>query len=495
MQGTDNVTVAKHIAAIRTKKSAYWTREEKRMRESLYLTAATQVPAYKDFLKKNNVSNAAHFDTLPFTSKSSYLQKYPLDELVWNGSLNVPLVFTSTSGSTGQPFYFPRGAQLDQQASIVHQLFLENNQVSTTEPTLILICFGMGVWIGGLITYQAFVTMRNANFPISILTPGINKQEIFRAINNIGRNFKQLIIVGYAPFIKDVVDEAPANGIDLKQFNTRFIFAAEAFTENFRDYIVQNTGTKDHLVDTMNIYGSADIGSMAFETPFAILARRIATANSALFKDVFGEINRTPTLAQYNPRFISFEAIEGQLYLSGNNTIPLIRYGIGDHGGIFSFDEIVRIFKNRGIDLLQEAIDAGIAAFVNQLPFVYVYERADLSTTLYGLQIYPETIREAILEEPFSSHFTGKVTLITKYCEKQDQYLEVNIELRKGKKANKLLLNRTLDNITNHLKSKNSEYRELHKAIGERARPKLVPWPAEHSTHFKGGVKQRWAIK
>jgi phenylacetate-CoA ligase len=495
MQGVDNVTVAKHIAAIRTKKSSYWTREEKRMRESLYRSAAAQVPAYKDLLKKNKVTTDTKFDSLPYTSKSSYLQKYPLEDLVWNGSLAVPLVFTSTSGSTGQPFYFPRGAQLDKQNEIIKRLFFENNINSITSPTLVIICFGMGVWIGGVLTYQAFVAMRSENYPISILTPGINKQEIFRALTNIGNNFKQIIIGGYAPFVKDIIDEAPANGIDFKKIDTRFIFAAEAFTETFRDYSVNSTGLKNPLIDTMNIYGSADIGSMAFETPFAILARRLATANTELFKALFGKINRTPTLAQYNPRFISFEAIDGQLYLTGNNTIPLIRYGIGDHGGVFTFDSLNRIFSDHGIDLRKEAVNSHIGELIYQLPFVYVYERIDLSTTLYGLQIYPETIREAILEKPFLDYYTGKLTLITKFCERQNQYLEVNIEVRKDQKITKSFINRTLDNITTHLIMKNSEYSELYKSIGARARPKLIPWPAEHPTYFKSGAKQRWVMK
>ena len=40
--------------------------------------------------------------------------------------------------------------------------------------------------------------------------------------------------------------------------------------------------------------------------------------------------------------------------------------------------------------------NAGIKNHMYQLPFVYVYERTDMSTTLYGLQIYPEIIKKEV---------------------------------------------------------------------------------------------------
>lgn len=485
----------KTVSAMRRKKASFWTKTEKLTRLELAKKAQKSVPAYAEFLKKNHISTKFNFTDLPQTSKKSYLREYPLKKLTWNGTLKTPLVFTSTSGSTGEPFYFPRGQALDAQSSAIHQLFLENNKQSIEGPALVLICFGMGVWIGGLITYQAFEMMREKGYPISILTPGINKHEIFRAIKGVGKHFSQIIMIGYAPFMKDIIDEAPDHGINFKKINTRFIFAAEAFTEKFRSYITKHAHVNNALLDTMNIYGSADIGSMAFETPISIFARRLAMTKPKLFKDIFGHIDRTPTLAQYNPSFISFEAINGEILLTGNNTIPLIRYNIGDHGGVITFPEIVKKFKKHGYDLIELAKKAGISNYIYEMPFVFVYERTDLSTTLYGLQIYPETIREALLEEPFHEYFTGKVTLITKFSGKQDQYLEVNLELRKNKKAGPTLMKRARAHITTHLRMKNSEFHHLYSFLGERANPKLIAWPSEHPLHFTSGIKQKWVKK
>jgi phenylacetate-CoA ligase len=485
---------------MRTRGSSAWLRAENQRLLSLFRKVASTVPAYKDFLRKNHVrTNTVRtikdFRKLPAINKKNYLRRYSLKDVCTNGSLKKPLVFTSTSGSTGDPFYFPRNETVDFQTSVIHELFFQNNPRSLAGPTLVLVCFGMGVWVGGIITYQAFVAMREQGYPISILTPGINKHEIFRALKKIGPHFNEIILVGYPPFIKDIIDEAADHSVRINKLNLRFIFAAEAFTEKFRDYVGEKGGVDNVLIDTMNIYGTADIGAMAFETPLAILIRRLAMQDKELFKTIFSNIDRTPTLAQYNPFFVAFEEQDGELLLTGHSAIPLIRYAIGDRGGVLTFNEMRARCRARGVDIIKEAKKAGIERHIYELPFVYVYERKDLSTTIYGLQIYPETIREALLEKPFGDIFTGKLALITKFNKNQDQYLEINLEARKGKVVSNVMKKRTLNHIVAHLRMYNSEFKELYSFIGKKAVPKLIHWPAEHPLHFKIGIKQKWVKK
>lgn len=478
----------------------FWNRERERSALRLFHSAAHRVPAYRDFLKKHRINPAtiktfSDFQLVPPVTKKTYLREYPLEKLCWDGSLRQPLVFTATSGSTGEPFYFPRMFRVDQQTALIHEMFMRNRAESMRGPTLVLVCFGMGVWIGGVITYQSFEIMREQGYPISILTPGINKQEIFNALRRLASHFAQTILIGYPPFLKDVIDEAPQNGINIRKLHLRMIFAAEAFTEKFRDYVSRRSQAQNALIDTMNIYGSADIGAMAFETPLSILIRRLAMGRWRLFADIFHQIQRTPTLAQYIPTFLSFEEQAGELFLTGDNVIPLIRYSIGDHGGIFSFKELMEKCGNHGLNPLKAARAQGIAKYTYELPFVYVYERVDMSTTLYGLQVYPETVREVLIDAPMNKYCTGKLTLITKYDRKQNQYLEINLELRKHRKIPKKIEKILLSQVVSNLRLKNSEYRELYTHIKDRAFPKLVFWPAEHPRYFKPGIKQKWVRK
>ena len=491
---------ANFFNTLRASKSADWSRKEKSRLLALFKRMALDVPAYRDFLREHKMSRETirtveDLVSLPTMTKKNYLHKNTLADLLWHGSMLSPHVLISTSGSTGKPTYFARSHEIDEHSSFIHELIFRTSSLKQNESTLVIVCFGMGVWIGGLITYQAFELMSRRGYPISILTPGINKTEILKTLTDLAPQYKQIILAGYPPFLKDVIDEALASGISFDKHRVKLLFAAEAFTENFRDHLAKKVGVENPLTDAINIYGSADIGTMAFETPFSILARRLALKDNKLFADIFGGTTKTPTLAQYVPEFVSFEAPDGEILVSGDSALPLFRYSIGDHGGVYTFRELVKRFKAHGVDLLKEAKAAGISRHVYELPFVYVFERIDLATTLYGLQVYPETIKEVLLKKHFVDNLTGKLTLITKYDDNQDQYLEINLEQKPKKKTGKAFSAELLAEIIKSLREKNSEFRELSDFLGKRAEPKLVFWPYEDPLYFKPGIKQPWVVR
>jgi len=491
---------ANFFNALRVSKSADWSRKEKSHLLALFKRMALNVPAYRRFLRENgvrmnDVRTVEDLVSLPVMTKKNYLHKNELADLFWHGSMRSPHVLTSTSGSTGKPTYFGRSHEVDEHSSLIHELIFRTSSLKQDKSTLVIVCFGMGVWIGGLITYQAFELMGRRGYPISILTPGINKTEILKTLTDLAPQYEQLVLAGYPPFLKDVIDEALARGITFDKHRVKLLFAAEAFTENFRDHLAKKVGVENPLTDAINIYGSADIGTMAFETPLSILARRLAMKNTKLFADVFGGTTKTPTLAQYVPEFVSFEAPNGEILVSGDSALPLLRYSIGDHGGVYTFRELVERYKTHGVDLIKEAKAAGISKQVYELPFVYVFERLDLATTLYGLQVYPETVKEVLLNKHFVDHLTGKLTLITKYDDNQDQYLEINLEQKPKKEVSKAFASELLAEIIKSLREKNSEFRELSNFLGKRAEPRLVFWPYEDPLYFKPGVKQSWVVK
>jgi phenylacetate-CoA ligase len=489
------------LKAIKTKDGDFWENLKKKQSLNLFQHAAQKVPAYKDFLNKHKIpaGKIKTYEDLQFVppvNKKNYLRQYPLEKLLWSGTFkNKHTVFTSTSGSTGEPFYFPREKQLDWESSLIHELFVTAVPHKINKPTLIIVGFGMGVWIGGLITYKAFeILSQRGGYPISIITTGINKAEVLKALRLLAPQFAQTILIGYPPFIKDILDEAKAGGINLKHLHLRILTAAEPYSEEFRDHIAETAGIKNIYLDTANVYGTADLGTMAYETPLSILVRRLAVKRPQLFIKIFSQISKTPTLTQYNPYNISFEAPGGNILITGNNTLPLVRYEVGDNGGVLSFEEISKILKEEKISLSHETQKAGLTQYAYKLPFVYVYERNDFSTTLYGLQIYPEIIREAILQKPLDKALTGKFAMLTKFDHNHKQYLEINLEMQKGMQPNHSLKKRALNHILSNLLHKSSEFKELFHHVKKRALPKLVFWPAEYPTFFKPGVKQKWTL-
>jgi phenylacetate-CoA ligase len=483
------------------KKSDFWKKERESNLLELFHMCSKKVKAYRDFLKKarinpDKIKTIEDLQAVLPVNKDNYLRSYPWEKLCMPGSLtHQSLVLTSTSGSTGRPFYFPRNGLLDAQSSVYHQMFLRNALVDPKKSTLVLVCFGMGVWIGGVITYQAFKSISARGYAMTILTPGVNKKEIFEALKNMAPKYDQVILCGYPPFMKDVVDEAKDNGVNWKKFDMKMVFAAEAFSEKFRDYILKKTGMKNEYRDTMNIYGSADLGTMAEETPISILIRRLALKNKKIYEKLFSEATQLPTFAQYVPQFINFECVNKNIYCSGDNVLPLVRYEIGDNGGTHHFKDVVEIFNSEGIDLWAEAKKAGIDDTVAELPFVYVYERTDLSTKLYGAIIFPEYVKAGLNNEELEKYTTGKFTMYTKHDEKQDEYLEINVELKPNTNESEWLAQEVTRFISKSLMEKSAEYKYLKDMLNNKINPKIIFWPHEHPTHFQTGIKQKWVKK
>jgi phenylacetate-CoA ligase len=385
---------------------------------------------------------------------------------------------------------------LDWQYSVIIENFLKEGLEDRPGPVLVIISFGMGLWIGGVITYKAFeLAAQRNNLPVSIITPGINKKEIFNSLKRLSPQYGQTIFVGYPPFVKDIIDEAPLQGIDIDKLNIRMLFAAEAITEEFRDYVATKVKVKNRFLDTMSIYGSADIGAMAYEAGVSILIKRLAMKNPALFKDIFGNVRKTPTLAQFNPLYISFEEVDRELVLTGNSAMPLVRYAIGDSGGVFSYDDLTEKLNKHGINFEKELRMAGIDKNSPKLPFVYIYERNDFSVKLHLRDIHPQIIRNALLLAKISDLLTGKFTMATRYNNNQDQYLELNLEKRKGKEVNKKATDLVERTILQALYLNTDGPGDPDEFIKRPNLLKLVFWPAEDPTYFTPGIKQKWVKK
>ncbi len=426
----------------------------------LFHEAAKRVPAYKDFLTKAGIDPATikteeDFARVPATTKTNYIRAYPLADLCWDGTLqDKALTFTATSGSTGLPTYFPRTHVIDEQSSWYHEQFFKSSGGTKKTSTLVIVGFGMGVWIGGMITYQAFRSMAERGYQITLITPGVNKKEIIDALKNLAPGYERVILCGYPPFIKDIIDEAPQHGIDWKQIPLSIVFAAEGFSEGFRDHLASKAHIQDPTTHTANIYGSADIGTMAMETPETIRMRR-----AGFFKDH----KRIPTLAYYNPDFIYFESPDDVILITGDSALPLIRYEIGDSGHVYADQSLVA-----------------------------VYERKDFSTKLYGAIIYPEHVRDGLQHKHLEDYVTGKFTMLTNHDTAQNEFLEIHIEMKPHVSIPDDIKKNVEEIIKSALHEKNEEYRYLAGSIPDRVHPRVQFWDYEHPEHFKRGGKQKW---
>lgn len=487
---------AKKIIKEINKNALFWRNRQREEILRLFRDCAKNVPAYADFLSKNSIrpekiKSFGDLQAVPTVNKENYLKAYPPNELRRKTATERTVVFTSTSGSTGQPFYFPRDAKLDWQSSVIHEIILKNFSGNDSSPTLIIVGFGMGIWIGGLITYRAFeIAGRRNNFPISIITPGVNKKEILHILKFLAPNYKNVILSGYPPFIKDVLDEARDQKISLKKIGLKFLFAAETFTENFRDYITAQTGAADPLSSTCNIYGTADLGSLAFETPRSIFIRKLAAKNEGLHRQLFKHTHKLPTLAQYIPGFTNFEQVNDELVITGDSALPLVRYAIGDNGGVIDADRMDKILNAPAT--AGERFAATKARQSGGLPFVYVYERKNFAAKLHLRDIHPQIIKEVLLENGLVGIFSGKFTMITRYDKNNNQYLEINLELKSGKSAGAKIKKLAHKKLLNAICTKTTGPGDFQDLSKKTNLINLIFWPKEHPLYFKPGIKQQW---
>jgi phenylacetate-CoA ligase len=482
------------------KPEEYWTERGEKMALKLFHEMAERVPAYKDFLKKKSVNpdeivTIEDFKKVPLIDKDNYLRSYPREMLCWDGKFaSEQWVVSTTSGSTGEPFYFPRGDMQDEYYAISAELYLRENFNIQAKKTLYIDAFAMGAWIGGLFTYEAINRVAKKGYALTIITPGINKAEVISAVKNLGDSFDQVIIGCYPPVMRDIIDLGIESGLDWGKYNLGIVFSAEGFSEDFRDYVTKYGKLDNVYSSSLNHYGTVDLGTMSHETPFSIFVRRQAISDKTLFKTLFGNETKLPTFTQYIPEMFYFESVDNNVVCSSYSGLPLVRYDLNDRGGVMSLKQIQSSFSKVGKDIVKEMNLINIKPNWN-LPIVYLYERSDFSVTYYGAQIYAEEIRKALMKSTLHKYVTGKFTMISDYDKDANSFLEINVELRSGISENREIENEVSKSVLELLIKENSEYKSNYSEYGEKINPIIKLWSNGHELHFSGKGKQKWVKK
>ena len=182
------------------------------------------VPAYKKFIQKNKINPTKvktfkDFTKIPYIDKKNYLRKYPLDELIWHGNKkNIPMISMS-SGSSGKPFYWPRSIFQEYETSLTHEIFLNEFFNVDRNKTLVIVAYSMGMYVAGTFTLNSVRALAKKNYEIVAVSPGIDIKEIIKVVKKLSPRFDQTILVGYPPFVKDILDEGTKEGVNWKRIN------------------------------------------------------------------------------------------------------------------------------------------------------------------------------------------------------------------------------------------------------------------------------------
>jgi phenylacetate-CoA ligase len=458
----------------------------------LFQEVAQTVPAYRRFLEEQGVQpetiqSPCAFQSLPLVSKASYLRRYPLSDLCRGGRLEQCDMIAVSSGSTGEPTFWPRFLSDELRIAVRFEQVFRDSFRADEQRTLAVVCFALGTWVGGMYTAGCCRHLAAKGYPLTVITPGNNRAEILRVIRELGPLFDQVVLLGYPPFLKDVIDAGRTQGVEWSRYRIRLVMAGEVFSEEWRELIAERIGSQDLLHDFASLYGTADAGVLGNETPLSIAIRRFLAQRPEIARQLFGE-SRLPTLVQYDPFSRYFESVEGTLLFTGDNGIPLIRYHISDEGGLIPYDAMLSFLERHGFAAAASPASERLPA--RPLPFAFVFGRSHFTVSFYGANIYPENVTVGLEQPGIREWVTGKFVLQTQEDARHNRRLFIAVELAPGESASAERERAVAESIENQLMRLNSEF--AHYVPPERRAPQVRLLPAGDPDYFPTGVKHRY---
>jgi phenylacetate-CoA ligase len=435
------------------------------------------------------VRTLAGFRRLPLMTKENYHARYPLARRCREGKLESCDMIAVSSGSTGRPSYWPRSV-LDEVAVAARfeQIFHDSFEADTRS-ALAVVCFPLGTWVGGLYTAACCRHLAVKGYPVTVVAPGNDKREILRVVPELAGGFAQTVLLGYPPFLKDLVDTGLRQGVPWASLGIRLVLAGEVFSEDWRDLMCERAGMRRPAYDTAALYGTADGGVLGNETPLSITIRRFLARTPDAARALFGQ-TRLPTLVQYDPRGRFFEQHDGTLVFSADGGVPLIRYHIADEGGVLAYEQALEQCREHGFDPLA-ALGGGRGA--HPLPFAYIFGRSHLAVSFYGANVYPENVAAGLEQPEVSGWVTGKFVLEVAEDADRDRRLAIAVELAPGEPGGPDRQELAARSIHAQLCRLNSEF--AHYVPGERQAPSVRLLPAGDPEYFPPGVKHRYTRK
>lgn len=460
---------------------------------SLFHDAAQRVPAYKDLLKRARV-NPSRIKTIedfaggvPITDAKNYIAAYPVAKRCWDGKLSGAQLIAASSGTTGEPKFWPRSTEQEREAARVHEWLYKMYFGIDKRSTLVLIGFPMGVYVSGVATFLPSLEVAAKKYPMTVMSVGNNKAEMLRAVRNLSPNYDQTVLIGHPFFIKDVIETGADENIGWARKNLGLMFCSGGFSEAWREYVAKRAGIKPSALRIFNTYGSSEMLLMGYETPYTIEVKRAMEKDMRFLKGFTDDLD-APQLFQYDPLLRYIEALENrfavkELIFTAASGVPLIRFNIHDRGDVYSLQqttESLRTYSHR------------VSAPANRLPLVSMWGRSDDTLKFHAVNIYPEHVKAGLMDRQFLPALTGKFFMRKQIDKKMDESLEINVELSPEGKLSKQLEHKIQENVTQKLRKVNLEYLDMSTHLGPKTYPRVVLRPYQDVRYFKPGLKPRY---
>jgi phenylacetate-CoA ligase len=422
------------------------------------------VPGYKDFISGHPIHSETDWNRIPLTNKQNYLLHYPVNKLIREGSFKKCFLIGASSGfsKSGTVWWLKQSEDEGAYIEKVKELFIRDYRVDK-KSTLVLVSLALGTWIGGMQLACTLRSLAGKMDGIVTATPGIDLNESIQLAKTFGKMFDQIIWITNPSSINIIYARLKKEDKELLNGKIFFPVVGEYFTENFREKIAENFGhSTDNVYVVKTGYGSADTGDLGIERESTIRLRKFLNRHPELSEKLMGDKNPPMFFEKSHQAYI--ETINGNLVVTKDQFIPLVRYNTHDTGGLIKKET----FRDTGID----------PALYNALPdeILYVFGRTSDSVIFYGtnLNIYASGDYLNMLDTSFSYGGLYEV----KVTEENDiQFVEFTIYVLAPRKE---LSEKYRQALIRFLKSSsnefNAKYDRLKAAAGQDLiRVKILP--------------------
>ena len=401
--------------------------------------AAAQVPAYARFLRQRGydprrLRGFADFCALPVTDKPSYLARYPLRDRCRQGDVTQAHIVTLSSGTSGPATFWPRLPEQDPTLWRAVRVMLQEHFRIQDRWTLMVLMVAMGPWgFATSVTQACQRLFADSDVRGTVVTPGMNRDEALRFIEQLGDQYDQTILVGYPTLFPSVLKTGLERGIDWPALNVGAFASGEGASEAQRERILEHIGKDpDGLEGFVNAFGATEVaGMIGYETRLCLLIRRLCVRTPALAETLFGT-RVMPSLIQYNPLGYFLEVQGDEVLLTMRGAVPLIRYNTHDRGGVLPFERVDTLCRAHGYDLREELRARGLGPeYVRPLPFLYVHGRSD-GITFHSVCVYLDELAHAVEQPELAATNTGAFEVSVATTPEGHVTLRVAVELRDG---------------------------------------------------------------
>jgi phenylacetate-coenzyme A ligase PaaK-like adenylate-forming protein len=389
-----------------------------------FRTAAADVPAYRERLRRHGLDPSAITDLatfrarVPITDKASVFEADSIDRLCRNGRLEPIKSVVPSSGRSGAFAFSVDTAEGTALAAKTADLAFEYALQISQRRTFLVNTYPMGL--------QVPTSMPVAN-------TGVNVDVALGIIRAMARHYAQLVVVGQPLFVKHLVEEGVEQGIEWGALNTTLVIGGESFSESWRTYISRLVGIPDpdspdgRLVASS--MGTGELGLNLFhEVPETIHIIRRAYHDRGLHRALFGtDVIQTPHLFVYYPMRTFIEELPlpgspvGELavsHVAADHPMPLMRYRTGDLVRILPYRRIEEALRRHAPDLAPPGLRLPCAAVFGRLEGVEVHR----------VRIAVEAVKEALFRDPaLAGCVTGFFHLAV-----DASRIRVDVQLRRG---------------------------------------------------------------